>query len=934
MNRFRTSKFKNTSARVSKKEDWIGDIRAGSVVSYGNLIKSSYHLIAFSTDSTGILGIVPLQTTNGKTVSHLHCHADAVTDFDFSPFDDFLLATCSADETLKLWHLPKLGEDLPSSAETVLGPEGCRVENVKFHPASDGVLASANGKTAKIWNLIQKKAFTVMEDHGDQIQSVAWKQDGSLLGTSCKDKNLRIFDPRAGPSSTQSTQGHTNNKDSRLIWIGDSGTLLSSGFNQMREREVKLWDLRSFKSSTFSLSLDTSQGVIVPLFDVDTGLLILGGKGDNVIYCLEVCASPPSLSQVNQILMEGRTRGIGLIPKQAIDVMSCEVLRALQLSDSFIVPISYEVPRKSHQEFHTDLFPDTAGNIPSMMAEEWWSGAKKEVEKITLNPARCSRKPYISSCIPKHHLEEKQKKNSNKPETKELPLEATRTDQSSPFSPSSSVTSPSTPSSLVHSLSTTSGLSSGFVTSSSQKSLQSITGLASKFRHVDGKVLHRDLHITNLKGLNLTTPGESDGFCVNRERAAVPLAAAGGQIAILEISKPGRLPDSSLPTIQNGGAIADLSWDPFDNCRLAVAGEDAKIRIWQVPVGGLTETIVEPKMILRGHTEKIYSIKFHPLASDILASSSYDMSVRIWNLCSGSQEQLLRGHSDQIFSLAWSPNGQQLATVSKDGKIRIYNPRQSAQPVQEGPGPEGSRGARLIWVCDGKFLLVSGFNSRSERQLYLYSTESLSSGSVSTISNDVSPSTLIPFYDEDTSTVFLTGKGDTRVYIYEILSESPYFLECNNFTSSDPHKGLAFLPKTECNVRDVEFAKALRLGTNSLEPFVFRVPRVKKEYFQDDIFPDTAVWWKPALSGKAWLSGSSGRHQKISLQPKDMTPVSLAPKEIPVRKYAPSSVYLEEKTDEQKKEELLSAMVSKLGNLDDPLPQEAFEGVDEEEWND
>lgn len=33
-------------------------------------------------------------------------------------------------------------------------------------------------------------------------------------------------------------------------------------------------------------------------------------------------------------------------------------------------------------------------------------------------------------------------------------------------------------------------------------------------------------------------------------------------------------------------------------------------------------------------------------------------------------------------------------------------------------------------------------------------------------------------------------------------------------------------------------------------------------------------------------------------------PVSQAPKEAPVRKYLPSSVYLEEKTDEQKKEEV------------------------------
>lgn len=30
--------------------------------------------------------------------------------------------------------------------------------------------------------------------------------------------------------------------------------------------------------------------------------------------------------------------------------------------------------------------------------------------------------------------------------------------------------------------------------------------------------------------------------------------------------------------------------------------------------------------------------------------------------------------------------------------------------------------------------------------------------------------------------------------------------------------------------------------------------------------------------------------------------------------------------------QLLNAMVAKLGNREDPLPQELFEGVDEDEW--
>lgn len=63
-------------------------------------------------------------------------------------------------------------------------------------------------------------------------------------------------------------------------------------------------------------------------------------------------------------------------------------------------------------------------------------------------------------------------------------------------------------------------------------------GPSSKFRHAQGTVLHRDSHITNLKGLNLTTPGESDGFCANWQRVAMPLLSSGGQVAVLEVRGP------------------------------------------------------------------------------------------------------------------------------------------------------------------------------------------------------------------------------------------------------------------------------------------------------------------------------------------------------------------------------------------------------------
>lgn len=49
-----------------------------------------------------------------------------------------------------------------------------------------------------------------------------------------------------------------------------------------------------------------------------------------------------------------------------------------------------------------------------------------------------------------------------------------------------------------------------------------------------------------------------------------------------------------------------------------------------------------------GHQEKIYFVKFHPLASNVLASASYDMTVIIWDLINETGRIQLTGHKDTV----------------------------------------------------------------------------------------------------------------------------------------------------------------------------------------------------------------------------------------------------------------------------------------------
>lgn len=50
-----------------------------------------------------------------------------------------------------------------------------------------------------IWNVGTGEALINLEDmHPDVIFSVCWSRNGSFICTACKDKKVRVIDPRKG----------------------------------------------------------------------------------------------------------------------------------------------------------------------------------------------------------------------------------------------------------------------------------------------------------------------------------------------------------------------------------------------------------------------------------------------------------------------------------------------------------------------------------------------------------------------------------------------------------------------------------------------------------------------------------------------------------------------------------------------------------------
>ncbi|XP_062514587.1 coronin-7-like [Corticium candelabrum] len=916
--RFRTSKYRNAVA-VAPRENILSDIKVASPNCYSNLVATSCKFKAFPWNSSGgCLGVFPLFQFGRleSEVRLLQAHSGIITDFQFSPFDDCLLATGSEDLSVRLWRIPPEGltENL-STPETSLKGHEKRVEGVLFHPTANDVLTSSSGNTVRVWDIQSSTEKLLLSPHQDVVQSMSWRGDGTTLATASKDKKIRLLDPRADCCVAEA-DGHLGVKESKVLFLGDTNYVITTGFSKSRERQFALWDVREFSKPLTCPGLDSSTGPLIPLYDEDTRMLFLAGKAESNIRYLDLTdlEKSPHYVEASVFRVSEQTKGVALQPKRSLAVMGCEVVRILQLAQHSLYSVSYHVKRKSYREFHEDLYPDTLSGEPALSSEAWFSGDNKEVGRVSLDP---SKQPSPAPAVA--HADTKK----------------SRVDKETVTSAAKSVSRESTPTEAANQMEDTEKEQSPVEVLGRVPVIRSVAGVrTSRFRHTNSKVLHPRNHIEGITAVGVSIPSDCNVFHSNDVRAAFPLTGPGGQIAVVELKETGRLP-LSIPFLQNTATVMDFCIDPFDRNVVTIAGDDGKVKVFRVPDGGLTDIVKTPEIVLQGHYEKVNIIQYHPLAQNVLATAGFDMALIIWDVATGAEKIRLEGHEEQIFAMAWSPDGQRLVTYSRDKKLRLFEPRSQTKPLQEGIGPDGSRGGRLVFVTN-TILLVSGSDKQSCRQLSLYNTEDLAAGPITVKNIDVAPSLLIPHFDPDTNVVFLSAKGDCNIRAFEVcVNEAPYFLDINSFTTTMPQQGVVFLPKHMCNVREVEYARALRLTKAVIEPVEFKVPRSRPQYFQDDIFPDTTVYCQPALSSSEWFAGKNGECRQVCLKPDGMKPLSEAPKEAPAaKKYGIPADEPRFKTDQEKKEELMSAMVGRMAESEDPLPQDEMEGVDEDEWDD
>lgn len=392
----------------------------------------------------------------------------------------------------------------------------------------------------------------------------------------------------------------------------------------------------------------------------------------------------------------------------------------------------------------------------------------------------------------------------------------------------------------------------------------------SKFNNVYGETKAYK-KFTGLK-LSNTAPDSTLVKSNAKYLSCIWLSRGGGAFAIIPMTNPKNSKDLHIkvPDIfplfrGHKDQVLDVDFDPFDQQRCVSCSNDSDIYVWDIPQdfsifdNDEVSDFQEPVRKLDKHTKKVLQVLYHPVAKDILASTSMDKTVKIWNVATGDVIYSLE-HPDWVTSISFNYNGKYLATCCKDKKLRIYSFEKEGEPTliktfATHPSPKNSK---CCFIGMNEVMTV-GFNG-PERQFALWNVDEQENDSnpyTGFMNVDVSPSVMLPFADKSLNILLLAGKGDSTIKLYERLENGELNL-LTDFTSNEPQKGFCISPRLPFNtdVHKNEIFRGYRtLNDKAVEEISFKCP-LKTDKFQEDIYPDGSSL-ESTLTADEWISHKS-----------------------------------------------------------------------------
>ncbi|MGF2034252.1 MAG: eIF2A-related protein [Nostoc sp. CmiVER01] len=536
---------------------------------------SGINSVTFSLDRTLIASAsadttIKLWHPDGSLVKTLSGHEDVVNSVSFSP-DSQIVASASQDKTVKLWS--REGELLA----TLVGHQGV-VNSASFSPDGQIIASASSDKTVKLWSR-DGKLLKTLQGHNGAVLSVAWSTDGQTIASGSADKTVKLWN-RDG-KLLKTFQGHDDAVLS-VAWSPDAQTIASASLDQT----IKLWNLDGKLLRTLS---GHSAGVTSVSFSRD-------GKAVSIRKASRREAMPYGL-----IASASTDETIKLWSSEGM------LLGTLKGHNNWVNSVSFS--------------PDgrTLASASRDKTIKLW-----HLDDVLQRKPKADNNDWVTSI-------------SFSPDDRTLAA-ASRDKTIKLFSRDGK---------LLHTLTGHEGQVWGVSFSHDGQVIAS----ASKDKTV--KLWNRDGKLLN------TLHGHDDTvLSVAWSPNSQVIASASKDKTVKLWNRDGKL----LNTLQgHQDAVNWVSFSP-DGKLLASASDDKTVKIWNLD-GKLLYS-------LTGHSRRVNGVAWSPDGKAI-ASASIDNTVKIWSR-DGHLLNNLTGDGDSFISVSFSPDSKTLA-ASSDDKVRIWS---------------------------------------------------------------------------------------------------------------------------------------------------------------------------------------------------------------------------------------------------------------------
>ena len=107
----------------------------------------------------------------------------------------------------------------------------------------------------------------------------------------------------------------------------------------------------------------------------------------------------------------------------------------------------------------------------------------------------------------------------------------------------------------------------------------------------------------------------------------------------------------------------DVKFSP-DARLIASASFDKSIRLWDGKTGKFLARLL-------GHVQEVYQLAWSA-DSRLLVSGSADSTLKLWSSRTKKLHSDLPGHGDEVYTVDWAPDGQRVVSGGKDKVLRIW----------------------------------------------------------------------------------------------------------------------------------------------------------------------------------------------------------------------------------------------------------------------